>query len=87
MRRIKKQTNKKWLFDTSALQVSGLLQFGTVFFYIVFFKRDTVWSYGFSLGFSISIILFALALYVAIYHASPKLRKDMAKQHPSYKFA
>jgi hypothetical protein len=87
MRRIKKQTNKKWLFDTSALQLSGLLQFVNVFFYIVFFKRNTVWSYGFSLGFSISIILFALALYVAIYHASPKLRKDMAKQHPSYKFA
>ncbi|WP_296315205.1 hypothetical protein [Winogradskyella sp. UBA3174] len=87
IKRIKKQTNKKWLFDNTSLQLGGMIQSLNIVIQIGFFNRDAIWSNAFSLSFSVAIVLFSLALYIAIYIVSPKLRKDMAKQQPDYKFA
>ena len=52
-----------------------------------FINSDDIWSNTANFIFSVSIVLFSLALYVAIYIVSPQLRNDMAKQHPEYKLA
>jgi hypothetical protein len=86
IRQIKEQTNKKWLFDNTALQLGGIIQFLGVFVQVAFFNNGAFFSAKFSLIFSVVIILFALVVYIALYIASPKLRKTMAKQYPDYKF-
>ncbi|MFK7834360.1 MAG: hypothetical protein AB8B52_13885 [Winogradskyella sp.] len=87
IKQIKKDTNKKWLFDNIALQLGGLIHFIQLVIQVGFFNSNDNWSTTFSFIFSVSVVLFALALYIAIFIVSPKLRKDMAKQHPEYKFA
>ncbi|MBT8243823.1 MAG: hypothetical protein HKP48_09115 [Winogradskyella sp.] len=84
---IKQQTNKKWLFDNISLQLGGMVHFLNIGLQVSFFNYSTIWSHTFSLVFSIGIVLFSLALYVAIWIVSPKLRKTIALQHPDYKFA
>jgi hypothetical protein len=83
---IKKDTNKKWLFDNISLQLGGLIHFLHIVIQIGFFNSSGIWSPKANLIFSILIVLFSLTLYSALYIVSPKLRKDMAKQHPEYKF-
>ncbi|WP_339752719.1 hypothetical protein [uncultured Winogradskyella sp.] len=83
---IKKQTNKKWLFDNISLQLGGFIHFLQIILQVGFLYSDGIWSNTANFIFSFSIVLFSLALYVAIYIVSPKLRKEMAKQHPEYKF-
>lgn len=86
IKQIKKQTNKKWLFDHTALQLGGIIQFLGVFIQIIFFNNWALLSDTFSLVLSVVIVFVALVLYVALYIASPILRKNMAKKHPDYKF-
>lgn len=87
IKRIKKQTNRKWLFDNIALQLGGIINFFGVFVQVAFFNNGAFFSTKFSLIFSVIIVLFSLVVYIALFIASPKLRKDMAKQHPEYIFA
>ena len=47
---------------------------------------NMTWSPTLSLIFSIIIVFFGLAIYIAIFIVSPKLKIDMAKRHPEYKF-
>ncbi len=86
IKHINKATNKKWLFDNIALQLGGFIYFLQIVLQVGFFTSDGIWSNAFGLFFSIAIIFFSLALYIAIYIVSPQLRNDMAKQHPAYKF-
>ena len=86
IKNLKKATNKKWLFDNIALQLGGLIHFIQIIIQFGFVFRDGIWTNTFNLLFSVTIVFFSLALYIAIYIVSPKLRKDMAKQHPEYKF-
>jgi hypothetical protein len=83
---MKKETNKKWLFDNIALQLGGLIHFLQIVLQIGFLNSNSIWSPSVNLLFSSVIVLFSLALYIAIYIVSPKLRKDMAKQYPEYIF-
>ena len=83
IKQIQKETNKKWLFDTIIFQLGGLIHFIQIVIQVAFFNINQSWSTTFSFVFSVGFVLFALAIYIV----SPKLRKDMAKQHPDYKFA
>ncbi|WP_339622693.1 hypothetical protein [uncultured Winogradskyella sp.] len=87
IKQIQKETNKKWLFDTIVFQLGGLIHFIQIVIQVAFFNINKSWSTAFSFVFSVGFVLFALAFFIAIYIVSPKLRKDMAKQHPDYKFA
>ncbi|MDC1503640.1 hypothetical protein N8475_00475 [Winogradskyella sp.] len=87
IKQIQKETNKKWLFDTIIFQLGGLIHFIQIVIQVAFFNINQSWCTTFSFVFSVGFVLFALAFFIAIYIVSPKLRKDMAKQHPDYKFA
>ena len=63
------------------------MHFIQIIIQVAFLNMNSQWSTVFSFAFSVAIILFALVFYVAICKVSPKLRKDMAKQYPEYKFA
>ena len=86
IKQIKKQTNKKWLFDNISVQLGGMIYFLQIVLQVGFINSDGIWSNTANFIFSITIIPFSLALYVAIYIVSPQLRNDMAKQYPDYKF-
>lgn len=85
IKKIKKQTDKKWLFDNVSLQLGGFIHFLQIVLQVGFLNSDGIWSNTSNLIFSVAIVLFSLALYAAIYIVSPKLRKEMALQHPEYK--
>ena len=87
IKRIKKSTDKKWLFDNISLQLGGMIHFLHIIFQVAFFNKNDIWTTTFSFNFSVGIVLFSLVLYIAIYSVSPQLRKDMAKIYPDYKFA
>lgn len=87
IKQIQKETNKKWLFDTIIFQLGGLIHFIQIVIQVAFFNINQSWCTTFSFVFSVGFVLFALAFFIAIYIVSPKLRKDVAKQHPDYKFA
>ncbi len=86
IRRVKKETNKKWLFDNIALQLGGLIHFLQIVLQLGFLNSEGIWSNTSNFIFSVLIVLFSLTLYVAIYIVSPELRLDISKQHPEYKF-
>jgi len=85
---IKKKTGKKWLFETIVIQLGGLSHIFNIGIYISIIldiegrALSTIWL----LVLSTFMVLFALVLYVSIVIVAPKLRKQMAKQHPEYKF-
>lgn len=83
--KLKKETGKKWLFDSTAVQLGGFVYLINVVIQVILYPSGT-WSSPLNLIFSIVIILFGLAIYISIFIVSPKLRKDMDKQHPEYKF-
>lgn len=87
MKRIKKQTGKKWLFDNATLQLGGLNSILNIGVYCsIIFDSKLQWNTLQELICSVLIISFALALYISIFIVSPKLRIEAAKQHPEYKF-
>ncbi|WP_299127124.1 hypothetical protein [uncultured Winogradskyella sp.] len=88
IRKTKKETGKKWLFDNTALQLGELSHIFNIGIYGgIIFDSNKNWSNTQELIFSILMVGFALILYVSIYIVSPKLRNEAAKQHPDYKFA
>lgn len=87
IKRIKKRTRKKWLFDNITLQLGGFIYFIQIVFQVGFFNGDSEWGDTSNFIFSVIIVFFALAIFIAIYKVSPKLRKQMEKQHPEYKIA
>ncbi len=87
IKRRQKQTDRKWLFDNISMQLGGLIYFLQIVLQVGFINSDGIWSNTSNFIFSVVIILFSLALFIAIYIVSPKLRNDMANQHPEYKFA
>ena len=85
---LKKETDKKWLFDSVVLQLGGLSQIFNIGIYvsiILDLERRTL-STTILIVLSSFIIVFALVLYVSIFVVAPKLRKNMVNQHPEYKF-
>jgi len=85
---LKKETNKKWLFDSVVLQLGGLSQIFNIGIYvsiILDLERRTL-STTTLIVLSSFIIVFALVLYVSIFVVAPKLRKNMVNQHPEYIF-
>jgi len=88
IRSIKKKTGKKWLFNAAIMQLGGLshvFNMGIYISIILDVERRTL-STTALIVLSSFMILFALILYVSIFIVSPKLKKQMAEQHPEYKF-
>ncbi|MDP5081340.1 MAG: hypothetical protein NWP87_01700 [Winogradskyella sp.] len=85
--KIKKQTGRKWLFDNTSLQLGGLNSVLNIGIYgSIIFDSKLQWSSKQEIICSLLIVALGLTLYLSIYIVSPKLRKEMAKQHPEYKF-
>lgn len=86
VKRIERETNKKWLFNSTITQLGGLIHILNVGVYgSIFFDLDSAWSNTMNIIFSIIVILFGLALYISIYRVAPRLRKQMEQQHPAFK--
>ncbi|WP_296382437.1 hypothetical protein [Winogradskyella sp.] len=84
----KKETGKKWLFESTVIQLGGLSQIFNIGIYvsiILDLERRTLNTTTLII-LSSFIVLFGLVLYISIYIVTPKLRKQMANQHPEYKF-
>lgn len=80
-------TKKKWLFDSISLQLGGLVHILNVGLYSGFYlERMSNWSMIFQVIFSTVVVLLGMIIYISIFIVSPKLKNDMAKQHPEYKF-
>ena len=80
-------TDKKWLFDSINLQLGGLVNILNIGIYSgYFFESISDWSTLFQVVFSAVIVLLAMIIYISVFIVSPKLRNDMAKQHPEYIF-
>ncbi|MBC2843835.1 hypothetical protein [Winogradskyella flava] len=80
-------TNKKWLFESINLQLGGLIHILSIPLYTgVFFESIDKWPILFQVICSIVIVLLGMLIYISIFIVSPKLRIQMAKQHPDYKF-
>lgn len=85
VKNLKKATGKKWLFDNVALQLGGLVYGISIVMQVLSFPNVT-WNAMVNFIFASIIVLFGLAIYISVFIVSPKLRKQMAKQHPEYKF-
>jgi len=85
VKNLKKATGKKWLFDNVALQLGGLVYSINIVIQVLLFPNVT-WSAMINFIFASIIVLFGLAIYISIFIVSPKLRKDMVKHYPDYKF-
>jgi len=85
---LKKEAGKKWLFDSIVLQLGGLSQIFNIGIYvsIILDLERRILSITTLIVLSSFIIVFALVLYISIFVVAPKLRKEMTKQHPEYKF-
>ena len=88
VKHLKKQTGKKWLFESTVMQLGGLSQIFNIGIYVsvILDVERRVLSTTALIIFSSVIVLFALVLYISIFIVAPKLRKAMANQHPEYKF-
>ena len=87
IRRTEYHTNKKWLFDSISLQLGGLVHVLNIGLYNgVFFESISSWPILSQAVFSAAAVLFGMIIYISMCIVSPKLRKEMANQHPEYKF-
>ncbi|WP_400075837.1 hypothetical protein [Winogradskyella sp. R77965] len=87
IRKTEQLTNKKWLFDSINLQLGGLVHILSIGLYSgVFFESINSWPIYLQAVFSIISVLFGMIIYISVFIVSPKLRRQMAKQHPEYKF-
>ncbi|WP_179344655.1 hypothetical protein [Winogradskyella ursingii] len=88
IKKLKRETGKKWLFDNIGMQLGGLIHFFNIGIYAsVIFDLDRTLPNLILFFISAFLVLFGLTLYISIFIVSPKLRMTMAKQHPEYKLA
>ena len=87
VKRQKQQTAKKWLFEQTLSQLGGLVHVMNIALYLeIIYQNQIPWSFWPSLIFSIFVVSFLVLLYVAIFEVTPRLRKQMEKLYPEYKF-
>lgn len=88
VKHLQKETSKKWLFDATLLQLGGLSGVFNISAYgsLIYQLQDIPSKTVALVIISTIIVIFSLVLYISIYIVSPQLRKNMAKQHPDYKF-
>lgn len=86
IKRQKKKTGKKWLFEQTLSQFGGLVHCMNIALYLqIIFQNQASWEFWPSLFFSIFAISFSILLFVAIFIVTPKLRKQMEMLYPDYK--
>ncbi len=86
IKKIKRETGKKWLFDNIALHLGELAHVLNIGIYGGIIFDTNHWSNLQELIFSLLIVLFGLTVYISIFIVSPQLKKDMAALYPEYKF-
>lgn len=83
----KKQSGKKWLFESTALQMGGLIHFLNIGIYApILFELDSQWSTLFTWIFSVVLVVYCLAIYISIYIVTPRLKQTLSNEHPEYNF-
>lgn len=83
VKRIERETNKKWLFNSTITQLGGLIHILNVGIYgSIFFDLDSAWSNTMNIIFSVAVVLLGMTLYTSIYIVTPSLKRKMEKQHP-----
>jgi len=87
IRKTEQLTNKKWLFDSINLQLGGLIHILSIGLYSgAFFESINSWPIYLQAVCSAITVLAGMIIYISVFIVSPKLRKQMAKQHPEYIF-
>lgn len=82
----KKDTGKKWLFETTVLRMGGLIHFLNIGFYVpIFFEINSQWTTPFTFIFSVFLVIYYLAIYISIYIVTPKLKETLSNEHPEYR--
>ena len=80
-----KQTGKKYMFEEYIANLGGLgvlLQFP--FQFLTHYVDKEIWTNKMELGYSITMVLCILVLYVFVYEIPPKVSAILAKEHPEY---
>jgi cadmium resistance protein CadD (predicted permease) len=82
----KKKTGKKWLFESTVLQMGGLIHFLNIGIYVpIFFEINSQWTTPFTFIFSVFLVIYYLAIYISIYIVTPKLKETLSNEHPEYR--
>ncbi|OZV70799.1 hypothetical protein [Winogradskyella aurantia] len=85
IKRRQKQTGKKWLFESTMVQLGGLMYVLNIGIYIsIVFEIGEKLSNTKLVFLSAFLICFGLCLYVSICIVAPKLKQEMLKQYPNY---
>lgn len=87
IRKRKKKTGRKWLFENNIIQLGGLNLFLIVgISFQNSFTSFKQWTSASEFMFSIAIILYLLIFYISIIIIPKKLKLKMSKEHPEYYF-
>ncbi len=82
---LKEQTGKKWLFDTTFVQLGGLSSLYNIGIWLPYIDFSGAWSPLYQAIFSVLTVLYVLLCIVSITVVTPTLRKKFAKENPEYK--
>lgn len=82
----KKETGKKWLFESTALQMGGLIHVLNIGIYTpIFIGINVEMTSIFSLIYTTLLVMYCLAIYISIFRVGPSLKKMFANEHPEYR--
>src|SRR5690606_32980408 len=84
IKRIQKQTGKKWLFESVIAHLGGFLQLLNIGIYMPIINFDKEWDILAQLSYSTCLVIYVLLLFVSIKVVSPKLKSKLSKEHPEY---
>ncbi|WP_166960049.1 hypothetical protein [Yeosuana marina] len=85
IKKINKQTGKKWLFENVIAQLGGLIHFLNIGIYMPLINFDRQWDTLALLSFSTCFVVYILLLFVSIKVVTPRLKEKLSKEHPEYK--
>lgn len=84
IKRIQKQTGKKWLFEKVIAQLGGFIHLLNIGIYMPIINFDKEWDTLSQLYYSVCLVIYFLLLFVSIKIVSPKLKAKLSKEHPEY---
>ena len=85
IKKINKQTGKKWLLETVIAQLGGFIHFLNIGIYMPLINFDRQWDSLAILSFSVCFVIYVLLFFVSIKVVTPMLREKLSKEHPEYK--
>ncbi len=85
VKKTKKETNKKWLFDNVIMQLGGIIHFINIGTYTpILFQDNLHWSTTANILFVGSFSIYVMILVISTQIVNPKLAKQFAKQYSDY---